>query len=275
MKKTVRVGNIEIGNTSKPLFILGPCVIESRDHTLNMAKKLKELSIKLDFPFIFKTSFDKANRTSINSFRGPGLEEGLKVLEEVKKELDILVLTDVHTPDQPEIVAKVVDILQIPAFLCRQTDLILSAAKTGKPINIKKGQFISPHDVVHIIRKIESTGNNRILLTERGTCFGYRDLVVDFRSIKIMKKTNYPVIFDATHSVQVRGGEKTGGNREFIPTLAKASVAAGCDGLFFETHDNVEKALSDKDSQIPFSELTSLIQKLIQIYQIVRSDNSE
>ncbi|MBP7886773.1 MAG: 3-deoxy-8-phosphooctulonate synthase, partial [Candidatus Marinimicrobia bacterium] len=207
----VKVKNITIGNRRPLAFILGPCVIESRDHTLRMAEKLKALSEELDFPLIYKSSFDKANRSSIESFRGPGLEAGLAILAEVKQQLGLPILTDIHEPFQAEIVAKVVDVLQIPAFLCRQTDLILAAGRTGKVVNVKKGQFLAPQDVVNIVRKIESTGNHSILLTERGVSFGYGGLITDVRAVPIMQETGYPVIFDATHSAQIPGGNVTGG----------------------------------------------------------------
>lgn len=272
MSKVVKVGEIKIGDENPIVFIMGPCMIESRDHALRMAEKLKGLAEELNFPLIYKSSYDKANRTSIHSDRGPGLEEGLKILEEVRREFEIPVLTDIHEPSQAEPVASVVDVLQIPAFLCRQTDLILAAGRTGKPVNIKKGQFISPYDVSYIVEKLESTGNERILLTERGTCFGYSDLIVDFRSIPVMKKTGYPVVFDATHSVQKRGGETTGGDREFVPVLAKAAVASGCDCLFFEVHDDVANARSDRDSQLPFDLLPGLIPELLSLSRAVREE---
>jgi len=255
-------------------FILGPCVIESRQHIMMMAERLKKLSEKLHFPLIFKSSFDKANRTSIASYRGPGLEEGIKILEEVKAEFEIPVLTDIHIPSQAGPAAEVVDVLQIPAFLCRQTDLLLAAGKTGKSINIKKGQFLAPQDMHHVVKKIETTGNKSIILTERGHKFGYNNLISDMRSIPIMQEVegNYPVVFDATHSAQMPGGSKTtGGSRNYIPHVSKAAVAAGCDGIFMEVHDNPTEALSDRATQYPLSQVDILIKELIQIGNVTRS----
>ena len=266
----VKVKNIAIGNHQPLAFILGPCVIESRDHALRMAEKLKALSEELDFPLIYKSSFDKANRSSIESFRGPGLEAGLAILAEVKQQFGLPILTDIHEPFQAEIAAKVADVLQIPAFLCRQTDLILAAGRTGKVINVKKGQFLAPQDVVNIVRKIESTGNHSILLTERGISFGYGGLIADVRSVPIMQETGYPVIFDATHSAQIPGGNVTGGAREFIPHLSRAMVAAGCDGIFMEVHDNVAEAKSDRATQYPLEDLPKLLKELIELGELVR-----
>jgi 2-dehydro-3-deoxyphosphooctonate aldolase (KDO 8-P synthase) len=226
-----------------------------------MAEAIMEITDRLNMPFIFKSSFDKANRTSIHSFRGQGIEEGLRIFEEVRSSFKIPVTTDIHLPEHAKVVSQVVDLLQIPAFLCRQTDLLIAAGETGKPVNVKKGQFLSPWKVSSIVKKLEETGNTDILLTERGTTFGYESLVSDMRSIPVMKKTGYPVIFDATHSAQMPGikGGKTGGLREFIPTLAKAAVAAGCDGLFLEVHDNVDEAQSDAATQWPLDKLESLL----------------
>ncbi|RKY56289.1 MAG: 3-deoxy-8-phosphooctulonate synthase [Candidatus Neomarinimicrobiota bacterium] len=271
MTHKVSVKSIPIGDGYPMIFILGPCVIEGLDHTLFMAESLKKISEQESIPLIFKSSYDKANRTSIDSYRGPGLDEGLDILSEVKNQVGLPILTDIHLPSHAEAAAEVVDVLQIPAFLCRQTDLLVAAGKTGKPVNIKKGQFIAPYDIGHIVKKIESTGNKSILITDRGTSFGYRGLISDIRSIPIMQKTGYPVIFDATHSVQVPGGSITGGEREFIPQLAKAMVAAGCDGIFMETHDNVEKAKSDSGTQYPLSELPELIRELVEISNLVHS----
>lgn len=270
MKREVQIDTIIIGESNPLVFILGPCVIESRDHVLFMADHLKTLALQESIPLIFKTSYDKANRTSIHSERGPGLEEGLRILSDVKTEVDLTILTDIHEPSHAAPVAEVVDILQIPAFLCRQTDLLLAAGKTGKPVNVKKGQFVSPFDISYIAEKIASTGNKSILLTERGSCFGYGGLVFDVRSIPIMQKIGYPVIFDATHSAQVLGGNVTGGKREYIPYMAKAAVAAGCDGIFMETHDNVDNAMSDRATQYPLSELRILIRELVEIGQLIR-----
>ncbi|PIS27145.1 MAG: 3-deoxy-8-phosphooctulonate synthase [Candidatus Marinimicrobia bacterium CG08_land_8_20_14_0_20_45_22] len=270
MMTIVKINTISIGNHHPLVFILGPCVIESRDHCMRMAERLKSLSESQKFPFIFKSSFDKANRTSVDSFRGPGLEKGLKILQEVKAQFQIPVLTDIHEPSHAKPAAEVVDVLQIPAFLCRQTDLLVAAGQTGKPVNIKKGQFVSPFDIIHPIRKVESTGNHAILLTERGVSFGYGNLITDARSIPIMQETGYPVIFDATHSAQIPGGTVTGGNRKYIPTTAKAMVAAGCDGIFMEIHDNVNEAKSDRSTQFPLDEFPDLLRKLIELSTLVR-----
>jgi 2-dehydro-3-deoxyphosphooctonate aldolase (KDO 8-P synthase) len=259
----VFIKDIAVGDGNPLLFILGPCVIESRDHTLFMAERLAEVTGKLKMPLVFKASFDKANRSSLESFRGPGMEKGLEILAAVKAKLGIPILTDIHLPSQAEPVAEVVDILQIPAFLCRQTDLLLAAGKTGKVINVKKGQFIAPQDMQNIVRKIESTGNRNILLTERGTGFGYGGLISDVRAIPIMQQTGCPVIYDATHSAQIPGGKTTGGDRQFIPVLARAMVAAGVDGIFMEVHDNVDQALSDRGTQYPLDQLAPLLEELV------------
>jgi len=253
-------------------LIAGPCVIESEELVFETAKKLKEITDKLNLDFVFKTSYDKANRTSIKSFRGPGLEKGLAILKNLKKELNIKVLTDVHDVHDVEKVAKVVDVIQIPAFLSRQTDLILEVARTGKIVNVKKAQFMAPWDIKFVIEKIESTGNKKIWITERGYIFGYNNLVVDFRSIVIMKKFGYPIIYDATHSLQKpsAGNGFSGGEREFIPYLARAAVAVGIDGLFMEVHPNPEKALSDAQTQYPLSQLENLLKQLIEIDKLVR-----
>ncbi|MEO0223996.1 MAG: 3-deoxy-8-phosphooctulonate synthase [candidate division WOR-3 bacterium] len=253
-------------------LIAGPCVIESEDLVFETAKKLKEITDRLNLDFVFKTSYDKANRTSIKSFRGPGIEKGLAILKELKKQLNIKVLTDVHDVHDVEKVAEVVDVIQIPAFLSRQTDLILEVSKTGKIVNVKKAQFMAPWDIKFVIEKIESVGNRNIWITERGYIFGYNNLVVDFRSIVIMKKFGYPVIYDATHSLQKpsAGNGFSGGEREFIPYLARAAVAVGVDGLFMEVHPNPEKALSDAQTQYPLSQLESLLKQLIEIDKLVR-----
>jgi len=253
-------------------LIAGPCVIESEELVFETAKKLKEITDKLNLDFVFKTSYDKANRTSIKSFRGPGLEKGLAIIKNLKKELNIKVLTDVHDVHDVEKVAKVVDVIQIPAFLSRQTDLILEVARTGKIVNVKKAQFMAPWDIKFVIEKIESTGNKKIWITERGYIFGYNNLVVDFRSIVIMKKFGYPIIYDATHSLQKpsAGNGFSGGEREFIPYLARAAVAVGIDGLFMEVHPNPEEALSDAQTQYPLSQLENLLKQLIEIDKLVR-----
>jgi len=252
---------------SKLIFIAGPCVIEDRKSTLDIAAYLKDLLSDYPVDFIFKASFDKANRTSLDSPRGPGLAKGIKILEEVKKRIAVPVLSDVHTPAQVKEAKSVLDIIQIPAFLCRQTDLIIAAAKTQKRVNVKKGQFVSPSDIKYIIEKCESTGNKKIFITERGTCFGYNNLVVDFRSFLIMKKFGYPVIFDVTHSLQRPSASSgiSGGDREFASSLACASIACGVDGLFMEVHPNPKKALSDKNTTLALKNLKGLIEKIIKI----------
>ena len=252
--------------------IAGPCVIESRDHSLKMASEIKQISDKIKLPIIFKSSFDKANRTSIKSFRGPGIDKGMKILSDVKAETGLPVLTDIHTSDQARIVAEVVDVLQVPAFLSRQTDILVAASKTGKPVNIKKGQFLAPWDVEHIVHKIEEAGSNNILLTDRGTQFGYNNLVADMRAIPLMKEYGYPVIFDATHSAQLPGGSggHSSGMRDMIPTLARSAVAAGCSGVFMEVHDNVESAKSDAGTHCPLNKLENLLIDLMNIHKVVR-----
>ena len=267
---TVSVKNILFGGKLLPV-IAGPCVIESRDHALKMCDALQNIFFKHDVPFIFKSSFDKANRTSIDSFRGVGIDEGLSVLSDIKAEFSIPIITDIHLHDQAQPVSEVADILQIPAFLCRQTDLLLSAAATEKCINIKKGQFVAPYDIISIVNKIESSGNKKILLTERGATFGYNNLISDMRSIPIMQDSGYPVIFDATHSAQRPSGEgaRSGGDREVIPVLARAAVAAGCDGIFMEIHDDIHNAKSDASTQWPLEKTEELIIKLLSIRQAI------
>lgn len=252
-------------------LIAGPCVIENEDILVKTAETIQDISKKLDMPFIFKTSYDKANRTSIGSYRGPGLIKGLKILSNLKNKLGIKILTDVHTPADIEKVAEAVDIIQIPAFLCRQTDMLLSAGKTGKPVNVKKGQFLSPHSVRFIIEKLEHAGCHSILITERGTSFGHGHLVVDFSGIPVMKKFGYPVVYDATHSVQKpsTGESQTGGNRNVITDLLYAAVSAGVGGIFMEVHPQPEKALSDRDSQFPLDQLEKVMHKAKQIYQLI------
>jgi len=252
---------ISFGGKTFPL-ILGPCVIESRDHTMRMAEAIKKITDKLALSFILKSSYDKANRTSVSSFRGPGIDVGLQILADVKSEFNIPIITDIHLPEQATAIADVADIIQIPAFLCRQTDLLIAAGDTGKPVNVKKGQFLSPWKVKNIAEKIESTGNNRIFITERGNSFGFDNLIVDMRSIPIMQdETGYPVIFDGTHSAQIPGnaGNSTGGLRKYIPTMVNAAVAAGCNGLFMEVHDDVENAKSDSATQWPLDQLENLL----------------
>ena len=265
--KDIKVGNVIFGKDNLGI-IAGPCVIENRDHSLEMSYAIKEVSEDVGIPIIFKSSFDKANRTSIKSFRGPGIQEGMRILSDVKTETGLKVLTDIHSPDQAGLVSDVVDIIQIPAFLSRQTDLLVAAAKTGKPINIKKGQFLAPWDVEHIVKKMEESGSQNILLTDRGTQFGYNNLVADMRAIPLMKQFGYPVIFDATHSAQLPGGSggHSSGMREMIPTLARAAVAAGCNGVFMEVHNNVDKAKSDAATQWPLDKLASLLIELKKIH---------
>ncbi len=256
----------------KLVFIAGPCVIESREGCLEIAERLVAVAAKLGVPYVFKASFDKANRTSINSYRGPGLEKGLEILKEVKETFKVPVLTDIHESYQAEAVADVVDVIQIPAFLCRQTDLLLAAGKTGCVVNVKKAQFLAADDMANVIAKIESTGNKRIVLTERGATFGYHNLVADMRSLLAMRELGYPVIFDATHSVQKPGGagDCSGGDGKWAPALARAAVATGCDGLFMETHPNPPEALSDKANAIKLDDIEKLWETLISIDKLVR-----
>lgn len=264
MAKLVKTGDILIGQGSPLVLISGPCVIEDYKTTFEIASFLKELTQKLDIPFIFKASYDKANRTSINSFRGPGITEGLKILESIKTELGVTILSDIHSISEIADAALVLDIIQIPAFLCRQTDLIVEAARAGKPLNIKKGQFLAPWDITNVVEKVTSTGNHQILITERGTMFGYNNLVVDFRGIKIIQDSGCPVIFDATHSIQLPGGAGTssGGQREFAPILACAAVAAGADGIFMEVHTDPDKALCDGPNSLKLDNLHELFSQL-------------
>ncbi len=255
-------------------FIVGPCVLESLDLALQVAREVADLKEKLGIELIFKSSFDKANRSSPESFRGPGLTEGLDWLEQIKEETNLFVTTDIHTPKQADPVAKVVDVLQIPAFLSRQTDLLTSAGRTGRLVNVKKGQFLAPWDMKNIINKLESTGNQKIWLTERGTSFGYNNLVVDFRSIPEMQSFKKPVVFDATHSVQLPGGQGScsGGQREYVPILSKAAVAAGCNGVFLEVHPDPDSALCDGPNSWPLSRLRDLLTTLIQMRKVSNDD---
>ncbi|NOX33918.1 MAG: 3-deoxy-8-phosphooctulonate synthase [Deltaproteobacteria bacterium] len=260
-------------NKPTPVFFLvaGPCVIENLETTFKIASHLKKITGRLGIPFIFKASFDKANRTSIHSFRGPGFNDGLNILNTIKNKLNIRIISDIHLPDQAQKAAKVLDIIQIPAFLCRQTDLILSACNTGKPVNIKKGQFLSPLECNNILNKAKEAGNKNICITERGSSFGYNNLVVDFRSIPIIKDLGVPVVFDATHSVQLPGGAKnsSAGERQFIPVLSRAAIAAGADGLFIETHPEPEKALCDGPNSLPLSDMENLLSTLMAIKKAV------
>ncbi|RLE18933.1 MAG: 3-deoxy-8-phosphooctulonate synthase [Acidobacteria bacterium] len=250
-------------------LVSGPCVIETEDIVFSIASRLKSITEVLEIPFIFKASFDKANRSSIESYRGPGLGKGLDILRRVKEELGVPILTDFHLPSQAEMVSGVADILQIPAFLCRQTDMLVAAGETGKIVNVKKGQFLAPWDMKNAVQKIESTGNRKIVLTERGSSFGYNNLVVDFKSFPVMSAFGYPVLFDATHSVQLPGGlgNATGGQREFIPALAKAAAGLGVSGFFFEVHEHPEEALSDGPNLYPLDQFSNLLRKLLSIWR--------
>ncbi len=272
MKKITIDKGVAIGGGSLT-FIAGPCVIESRQMAFDLAKRLTALAKKLDVGFVFKASFDKANRTSVDSYRGPGIDKGLEILAEIRQKFDVPVITDIHEPWQCKPVAEVCDILQIPAFLARQTDLVVAAAETGAVINVKKGQFMAPEDMAQVIRKIESTGNKRIVLCERGSSFGYRNLVADMRSLLIMRELGYPVVMDATHSVQRPGGLGigSGGDGKYAPALARAAVATGVDGVFMETHMNPKVAKSDAANAIKFAEVEKLWVKLLQINEIVKA----
>lgn len=271
MFNDVHIGNWTIREHGPFFIIAGPCVIEGEDITLRVADFLRETSEDMDIPVLFKTSYDKANRTSVESFRGPGLEDGLEIIRKVKEKTGLPVLSDVHGIDDVVKASQILDVIQIPAFLCRQTDLVLAAARTGLPVNIKKGQFLSPMEMEHAIRKITSTGNRDILVTERGTFFGYHNLVVDFRSIPIMKGFGFPVIFDATHSVQLPGGgvASSGGQREFVEYLARAAAAAGANGVFMEVHPDPASALCDGPNSIPLDQVKPLLALLKEIHYIV------
>ncbi len=270
--REVKIGNVSIGGQNPLVFIAGPCVIETEELTLKTAERLKEIFRKTSIPLIFKSSYDKANRTSIHSFRGPGIHKGLTILKKVKELTGLPVLSDIHSLEEVSHAAKVLDMLQIPAFLCRQTDLIISASQTGKPVNIKKGQFLAPWDVKNIIEKFTTTGNHNIVITERGISFGYNNLVVDMRAIPIMQGYGYPVVFDATHSVQLPGGKGTAssGNREYVAPLAKAAAAAGCDAVFIEVHECPEKALCDGPNSLHLEEIAPLVREIEEIGKIVR-----
>jgi 2-dehydro-3-deoxyphosphooctonate aldolase (KDO 8-P synthase) len=268
MAQLVDIGKFKVGQGQLPFLIAGPCVIESEQVVMETADRIAEIAKALGIPYIFKSSFDKANRTSITSFRGPGLEKGLEVLKKVKERLALPVLTDVHTEEQATEAGKVVDVLQIPAFLCRQTDLLIAAAKTGTVVNVKKGQFLSPKEIGNAVKKIEECGSRRILLTERGSSFGYNNLVVDMRSFPIMRSFGYPVVFDATHSVQLPGGGGTqsSGQREFVEPLACAAAGAGVDGFFMEVHPNPDEALSDGPNMVPLHQLKPLLERVLRIW---------
>ena len=272
MVNFIRVKDVKIGGNNPLVFIAGVCIIESEDWTFDIAKELKQIAQSLEIPFIFKASYDKANRSSVDSFRGIGFESGLKVLKKIKEKLDIPILTDVHCQTEIDDVSKIVDVIQIPAFLCRQTSLIIKAGSTGRAINVKKGQFLSPFEVGNVIEKLKSAGNEKVMITERGYSFGYNNLVVDMRSFPIMKKFGYPVIYDVTHSLMLPGGEgiASGGEREYIPYLARGAVAVGIDGVFMEVHNEPDKALSDKATVYPLDELSDLIKQLRDIDQLVK-----
>ncbi len=269
--KKINLGNFEIGG-DKLTILAGPCALESKEIAEEVARELKRVCQKLDINYVFKSSFDKANRSSITSYRGPGLEEGLKILSEIKEKYNVPIVTDIHSPEQAAPVAEVADILQIPACLCRQTDLLVAAAKTGKIVNIKKGQFLAPEQMQPLVKKVEDAGNYNILLTDRGTSFGYNNLVVDFRGIPIMKNFGYPVVFDATHSVQLPGanGISSGGDRRFVPVLAKAAMAVGANVLFFEVHPNPDKALCDGPNMVALKDAEALFKKCKDIFDLVK-----
>jgi 2-dehydro-3-deoxyphosphooctonate aldolase (KDO 8-P synthase) len=273
----VKLINFNVG-IDQPLFLIaGPCVIESEDMTLRVAEELKNVCIKLGVPFIFKSSFDKANRSSNSTFRGFGMEEGLRILEKVKAQFDLPVLTDIHTTDQVKPVSEIVDVLQTPAFLCRQTDFITAVAKSGRPVNIKKGQFLAPGDMTQVVNKAKEANGNKdnIMVCERGVSFGYNTLVSDMRSLSIMRETNCPVVFDATHSVQQPGGkgDRSGGQSEYVPLLARAAVASGISGVFMETHPNPKEALSDGPNAVPLDHMSELLGTLKDIDELVKSRN--
>ena len=271
--KIINCNGIKISNKNSLTLIAGPCQLESEQHSMDMAGKIKEITDKFNIGFVYKTSFDKANRTSLTSKRGAGLEKSLPVFDKIKKELKIPVLTDIHSIEQCSIISKHVDILQIPAFLCRQTDLLIAAAKTNKIINVKKGQFLAPWDMKNVTKKISESGNNNILVTERGASFGYNTLVSDMRALPIMSKLGYPVIFDATHSVQQPGGmgDKSGGQREFVEYLARAAVAVGVAGVFIETHQDPDNAPSDGPNMLPIEKLENLLNQLFEIDKLVKT----
>ena len=268
----VKCSNFEIANNKPFTLIAGPCQLESEKHAINISTELKKITSQLGINFIYKTSFDKANRTSLKGKRGLGLDKSLPIFDKIRKEVGVPVLTDIHTADQCSTVANHVDVLQIPAFLCRQTDLLIAAAKTGKIINVKKGQFLAPWDMANVIKKIEESGNKNILITERGASFGYNTLVSDMRSLPIMSRFGFPIVFDATHSVQQPGGmgEKSGGQREFVPYLARAAIAVGVSAIFMETHEDPDNAPSDGPNMVPLNEVKALLKKLTEIDKLVK-----
>lgn len=274
--KFLKLPSFTIGKGEPLALLSGPCVIEGEEHAMKTAEELKAICLKAGVNLVYKSSYDKANRSSYTGFRGPGLEEGLRILQKVKETFELPVVSDIHSEEEARAAAQVCDILQIPAFLCRQTDLLVAAARTGAAVSVKKGQFLAPWDMKNVVEKILHAGNDRILLTERGTCFGYNNLVSDMRSIPIMQTLGFPVCFDATHSVQLPGGRGTssGGERQFIPILAKAAIAAGCDCLFMESHPDPSKAKSDKDSVVSLKELPVLLEQLRELYELVQQQKS-
>ncbi len=270
MPHEVDIGPFKVGAEHRHFLIAGPCVIENERLALETAFRIAEIARSLNIPYIFKSSYDKANRSSGSSFRGPGLREGTAVLRKVKEQVGVPVLTDIHSVEEAAQAAEVVDVLQIPAFLCRQTDLLMAAAKTGRVVNVKKGQFLSPWEMGNVVKKVEEGGNRRIVLTERGSSFGYNNLVVDMRSLPVMRSFGYPVVFDATHSVQLPGGggTRSSGQREFVAPLASAAAAAGCDGFFMEVHPDPDNALSDGPNMVPLAQLKPLLERLVRICQV-------
>ena len=263
----VRIGEVVFGDVGRPVLIAGPCVIESRDHTLRLAEFLQDLAARLGIAFVFKASYDKANRSSVDSYRGPGLEPGLAILREVRERLGLPVLSDVHSVEEAAAAGSVLDIIQVPAFLCRQTDIVVAAARTGRPVNLKKGQFMAPADMRQVVGKARAAGNQQLLLTERGTTFGYHNLVVDFRSLVLMRQLGCPVVFDATHSVQLPGGlgDASDGQRCFAPPLARAAAAVGIDGLFIEVHDDPDRARCDGPNCLPLSRVEQVVASVLAI----------
>jgi 2-dehydro-3-deoxyphosphooctonate aldolase (KDO 8-P synthase) len=272
MPKQVKVTNFFIGENEPLAIMCGPCVIESKEHAIDCAKELKKIFSPFSFNFIFKASYDKANRSSIKSFRGPGIDEGLKIFKEIKEQFNLPIVTDAHSPEEIKKIKDVIDIIQIPAFLCRQTDMLLAAGRSNKTVNVKKGQFLSPWEIENVIEKITSTHNENIIITERGFSFGYNNLVSDMRAIPIMKKFGFPVCFDATHSIQLPGGlkDKSGGQIEFAITLAKAAIASGCNALFFEAHPNPKEAKSDASNMLSFDILKNLLKDIEKLYNTVQ-----
>ena len=272
MTTAVKIGNVTVGGGAPLVLIAGPCVLEGVERSLKIGSEIRAIAGRLGIPYIFKASFDKANRSSFHAFRGPGLTEGLKMLADIKKTLEVPVLSDIHEASQAGPASAVLDVLQIPAFLCRQTDLLHASAQTGLPVNVKKGQFLSPAEMKNVVTKLEESGCRSILLTERGSSFGYNNLVVDMRSLAILRSFGYPVVFDATHSVQLPGGggDRSAGQREFVPVLAKAAAAVGIDAVFLEVHDNPAEALSDGPNMVPLSELESLLTQVLTVDRAVR-----